>query len=158
MGCARWHVQPGTGTEVELLTVDREAQAAEENLDHRGPGGLVLGELLAGIEAEDGDVEPVTPMDDFGYDGTGLDRHRTCGIVDQCVGHAVIMLHGQSVGSSETTDSRALAWSCTSEGVSTSGSSTRIELLASASSIGHHMNPDLQLPLWFSTPSRLRSW
>ena len=37
-------------------------------------------------------------------------------------------------------------------GVSTSGSSTRIELLPSASSMGHHMKPLAQSPLRFNVP------
>ena len=54
--------------------------------------------------------------------------------------------------------SSARAWIWTSAGVSTSGSSTRIELLPSASSIGHHMNPLAQSPLRFNVPSPVSAW
>ncbi len=70
---------------------------------------------------------------------------------------ALVLAHevGQ-LSSPAATASSASAWACTSAGVSTSGSSTRIELLPSASSIGHHMNPTAQSPLRSRVPSPVR--
>ena len=91
MGCTRCHVQPGSGTQIELLGVDRELKTSGQDLDNRGSGRLVFGELFAGVEREHGDVQPKAPVKHLGDDRTILDGHIVCGIGDQCVGHTEIM-------------------------------------------------------------------
>jgi hypothetical protein len=94
VGCLRCHVEPGTGAQIQLLTVDGEAKPTRHDLDHGCAGGLMLGELLASIEAEDGDLEPIASVNDLGDDGASLDCYFACRIADQCVGHLTIMLRG----------------------------------------------------------------
>ena len=55
-------MQPGSGTQVELLAVNGEAKSHGEDPDHGSAGGLMLGELFAGVKAEHGDIHPVTPV------------------------------------------------------------------------------------------------
>ena len=75
MARAGCHVQPGPGTQIELLTVYGEAKPSRHDLDHGRPCRLVFGELLAGVEGEHGYVQPAAPVNDLGDDRTGLDGH-----------------------------------------------------------------------------------
>ena len=52
----------------------------------------MLGELLAGVEAEHGHVHPIAPVYDPGDNGTGLDDHFVGGIGDQRMGHSGIIV------------------------------------------------------------------
>ena len=63
----------------------------------------MLGELLAGVEAEDGDVQSIAAVNDLGDDCAGLDGHFACRVGDQCVRHDAIMLRAPratSIGAS----------------------------------------------------------
>ena len=75
-----------------MLFVDGEAKSSREHLNHGRLGRLVLGELLTGVEAEDGDVQSVAAVNDLGDDCTGLDGDFACRIGDQCVRHHAIMV------------------------------------------------------------------
>jgi len=52
----------------------------------------MLGELLAGVEAEHGDVHPVAPLYDLGDNGTGLDGDFAGEIGDQRMRHNAIIV------------------------------------------------------------------
>ena len=65
----------------------------------------MLGELLAGVESEDGDVQSIAAVNDLGDDCTSLDDHFACRIGDQGVRHDAIMLRAPpatSIGASVT--------------------------------------------------------
>ena len=76
---------------MELFAVDDEGKPSGEDLDHGSAGCLVLGELLAGVEAEHGDVQSISAVDDLGDDGSGLHRHFVSGTVNEGVRHGLIM-------------------------------------------------------------------
>src|ERR1017187_6850088 len=73
MGGARGHMEPQSGTEIELLAVDGETQPSRQNLDHGGPAGLMLTEPLSSVEAEHGHIELVITVDDLGDHRARLD-------------------------------------------------------------------------------------
>ncbi len=86
------HLQPRPRTQLELLAVNGEAQPSGQDLNHGGTGGLMLGQPLARVEAEHGDVHPIGPMHDLGDNGTGLDSHVAGGIGDQRMRHTGIIV------------------------------------------------------------------
>ena len=92
MRCTGRHVQPRAGGKIELVAVHGETQPPREDLDHGASGRLMLGELFAGVEAEDSDLQALTPVDDLGHDSAGLDGDVVRGRADQRVGHTSIML------------------------------------------------------------------
>lgn len=92
MRCTGRHVQPRAGGQIELVTVHGEPQPPREDLDHGASGRLMLGEPFTGVEAEDGDLQALTPVDDLGHDSAGLDGDVVRGSADQRVGHTSIML------------------------------------------------------------------
>ena len=92
-GC---HVQPRAWTQLELLAFDCKAKAPRQNLYRGCSGCLVLGELLACIEAKHGDVQSVAAVHNFGDDCSGLDGHFAGRIVDQGMRHTTIMLQAAS--------------------------------------------------------------
>ena len=51
----------------------------------------MLGELLTGVEAEHGDVQSVSPVDDLGDDSSTLHRHFASGTFNEGVRHGLIM-------------------------------------------------------------------
>ena len=93
MGSAGVHAQPGSLAEVELVPVDDEAEPSGQDLHHGGARCGVLGELLAGVEAEHRDVQPVAAMHDLRDHRTLLNGHLACGPADQTVCHRTIMPH-----------------------------------------------------------------
>ena len=56
----------------------------------------MLGEFFAGVETEDCDIHPVTPVYDLGDNGTGPDRYFASGISDQRMGHSSIIVPPES--------------------------------------------------------------
>ena len=90
-------MEPRAWTQLELLAFDGEVEEPGQNLYSGCSGCLVLGELLACIEAEHGDVQSVVAVHDFGDDCSGLDGHFAGGVVDQGVRHMMIMLPAGSV-------------------------------------------------------------
>jgi hypothetical protein len=100
-------VQPGPGPQVELLAVNGEAKCPGEDLNHRSAGCLMLGEFFVGVEAEHGDIYPVTPVYDLGDNGTGLDGHLAGGICDQRMGHSSIIVRTELTRHSRAADMSA---------------------------------------------------
>jgi Family of unknown function (DUF6544) len=107
----RGHLQPRPGAQLDLLAVNGEAETSGQDLNHSSMAGLMLGEPLAGIEAEHGDVHPVAPVYDLGDNGTGLYRDFAGEIGDQRMRHnAIIVRPTLTVNVPDTlTDNRAVA-------------------------------------------------
>jgi hypothetical protein len=76
----------------EFLTVNGEAKASGQDLNYGNAGRLVLGKLLAGIEAKDSHVHPVATVHNLRDHGTRLNGHFARGIDDQDVGHIDIFV------------------------------------------------------------------
>jgi hypothetical protein len=75
-----------------LFAVNGEAEPSGQDLNYGSAPCLMLGELLAGVEAEHGHVHPVASMHDLGDNGAGLDDHCAGGIGDQRMGHTGIIV------------------------------------------------------------------
>ena len=89
-------MQPGSGAQVELLTVNSKAKCPRQNLNDGSTSCLMLGEFFAGVEPENGDIHPVVPVHDLGNNGTGLDGHFASGMSDQRMRHSSIIVQPES--------------------------------------------------------------
>ena len=79
----RRHVQRGPAGQVSFRRHD-EAQPSERTWSTPA-WALVLGELLTGVEAEHGDVQLISALDDLGDDSSGSRRDFASGTVDEGV-------------------------------------------------------------------------
>ena len=85
-------MQPRARNQLELLTVNGEAKSPGQDLNYCSAGRLVLGQLLAGVEAKDSHVHPVATVYDFRDHGIWLNGHFARGIDDQAMGHVDIFV------------------------------------------------------------------
>ena len=87
---AMWSHDPGPSSSGSPSTV--KLSRPVEDLNHGSTACLMLGEPLAGVEAEHGHVHPVASMYDLGDNGTGLDDDCAGRIGDQRMGHSGIIV------------------------------------------------------------------
>lgn len=86
------HVEPRPGPQLEWFAVNGEAEPSGQDLNHGSAARLMLGEPVARVEAEHGDVHPVASMYDLGDNGARLDDHFAGRIGDQRIGHRRIIV------------------------------------------------------------------
>ena len=58
-------MQPRPWDQLKFFAVNGEAKSSGQDLNYCSAGRLVLGQLLAGVEAKDSHVHPVATVDDL---------------------------------------------------------------------------------------------